>query len=266
MKKYPFIKYAVPILLCSFLTVALSIGCVNTGDFCKFKYEKTEHLSAPFAPGQTLTFHNNIGETIVTGADVNECKVIATITAKATTQEKAEKLAEEVQIKLEPSGNKLFIRVEKPETKPKQSITVDFDITMPRQAALQLGTNVGEIKIHNITKPIKAEVNVGTVSCKEITDNIDIKTNVGEVKVIYSRTAPAICNANIKTDIGKIDFVAPPDLSAKVNASTNIGSIQTDLPLTVKGTISNRSNGIIGKGEGEVTLKTNIGSINIRQN
>ncbi|MFZ0035110.1 MAG: DUF4097 family beta strand repeat-containing protein [Sedimentisphaerales bacterium] len=251
--------------MCSLLIAAFLTGCcINIGDLWNSRYEKTEHLSAPFAPGQTLYLQNNIGEITVTGADVTDCNVTVTITTRATTTEKAEKLAEEVRIKLEPSDNKLYIRVEKPDRISKHSITIDYNITVPKQTALQLATNIGEIKIANTTKPIKVEANIGAVSCEEITGDINIQTNVGEIKVLYSKTAPSACSANIKTDVGEINFTAPPDLSAQVNISANIGSIQTDLPLTVKGKINQSLNGTIGKGEGKVILKTNVGSIKIK--
>ncbi len=264
MKKISFKKYTVPLLLYYLLITTFSFGCVNIGDSCKAKHEKTKNLSVPFAPGQTLQLKNNVGEIIITGADVKDCNVTATIIAKAKTEEQAKELAEEVQIKLEPYGNKLYIKAEVHTSKSGQSITIDFNITVPKQTALQLTTNVGEIKIASITKSIKAETDVGAISCKEVTGDVDIETNVGEVKVFYSKTAQSTCNANIKTDIGEIDFTAPADLSAQVNLSTNIGSIQTDLPLDIKGMLGKKSSGIIGKGKGKVTLKTNIGAIKIR--
>lgn len=265
MKKRTLIKCATLLLLCSLLIYTTLAGCcVNVGDFCKAKYEKTEHLSAPLAPGQTLCLQNNVGEITVTGADVTDCNATVTITAKAMTAEEAEKLAEEVRIKLEPSGSKLYIKIEQPDNKLEHSITIGFNITVPKQTAMQLGANVGEIKISDIAQPIKVEANVGAISCKEITSEIDVKTNVGQVIVLYSKTAPSACNANVNTDIGEIDFTAPPGLSAQVNLSANLGSIQTALPLAVKGTINQKSTGTIGKGEGRVTLKTNIGSIKIK--
>ncbi len=264
MKKHSFKKYAVPLLLCSLLATAFSIGCGGTDDSCKAKYEKTEHLSAPLASGQTLYLQNNVGEITITGADVEDCDVTAKITAKATTEEKAQKLAEEVRIKLQPQDNELYIKIEQPDNKSKQSIIIDLNITVPKETALQLTNDVGEINITNINKSIKAETDVGAITCKEITDEIDIETDVGEVTVLYSQTAPGACNANIKTDVGKIDFTAPPNLSAQINLSANLGSIETDLPLNIKGMVGKNSNGTIGKGEGKVTLKTNIGSIKIK--
>jgi hypothetical protein len=262
MKKNTLIKYIALLLLCSLLIYVPIAGCCDDND--KVKYEKTERLSAPFAPGQTLCLQNKVGEIKISGADVTDCNVTATITTKAETAEKAEKLAEEVRIKLEQAGDKLYIKVEASSDRPKCSINIDFDITVPKQTLLQLETNVGEIVIADITEKIKAEANVGRISCKEVSGPLDIHTNVGEVKVLYSKTAPSACNANVKTDIGEINFTAPPGLSAQVDLSANLGSIETSLPLTIKGKINKDATGIIGKGEGKVTLKTNIGKIKIK--
>jgi len=267
MKNNYFTKISLACLLC--ISAVITGCCINIGCWPRAKYEKTEQLSAPLEAGQTLHLQNNVGEITVTGADVTSCDVTscdvtATITAKASTEEKAEKLAEQVKIKLQPSADKLSVKVEKPKETSNRSIAIDFNITVPKQTALQLATNVGEIRITNITKPIEAETNVGTITCRQITGDTGLTTNVGEITVAYSDTSPSVCNANIRTDIGEINFDAPPGLSAQVRASVNIGSIQTDLPLTVTGKINKSLSGTVGKGEGKVTLRTNIGSIKIR--
>lgn len=266
MKKRYFIKSVVPVLLCSLLiTTTFLVGCdINIGCFGKARYEKTEHLSAPIAADGILAVETEVGSITVTGADVTNCDVTATICAKAPTQREAEEIAEQVKIKTEPVGKTLTVKAEKPHLRNNRSISVSFEITVPKQTALQIETNVGKIDVSNITEQIKAAANVGTITCKEISGDIDLKTDVGKVKVVYSQAAPAACNAAILANVGAITFTAPPDLSAEVDVSANIGSIQTDLPLTVTGKINKSLRGTIGKGEGNVTLRTNVGSIKIK--
>ena len=262
MKTHSFKKYGVPVMLCLLLVTAFAIGCGDIDDSCKAKYEKTQNLSAPLAPGQTLELQNNVGKIIIIGSDVENCNVTAVITAKAETEEQAQKLAEEVQIKLQSNDDKLNIKIEQPADKSKH-LTIDLNITVPKETALQLAADVGEINISNITKSIKAETDVGAITCTEITGDLDINTDVGEVKIIYSKAAAGACNANIETDVGEISFTAPPDFSARVDFSTNLGTIETDLPLNIKGMLGKQTNGTVGNGEGRITLKTNIGSIKI---
>jgi len=262
MKNFPLTKASLGCLLCSLIAIAGC--CINIGCWPRAKYEKTEQLSAPLAAGQTLDVQTNVGSITVTGADVSTCDVTATITAKAGTTEKARKLAEETRIKLEPAGDKLKVKVEKPPMADKDAICVSFDITVPKQTALDLKTNVGELNVENTTGSIEAATNVGTVTCREIAGRIHLTTNVGEVKAVYAKDAPAACNASLSTSVGEIDFAGPDNLSAEFHVSANIGSIETRLPLTVTGKIHKSLDGTIGAGEGKIVLRTNVGSIKIR--
>ena len=68
----------------------------------------------------------------------------------------------------------------------------------------------------------------------------------------------------LEADVGKIRFAGPANLSAKVDASTNIGSIETDLLLTITGKFIERQiHGTIGEGTATVVLRTDVGSIEI---
>lgn len=267
MKKRHFIKNVVPLLFGSLLVATFLAGCccINIGGCSgKEKYERTENLSAPIAAEAILDVETDVGSIAVTGADVTDCNVTATICVKAPSKQQAQEIAEQVEIKLETLGNTLILKAEKPAKKCKRSITVSFEITVPQQTALQLESDVGKIRVSNTAGQIKAKTNVGKIICKEISGDIVLKTNVGKVKVEYAETAPPAVNADIVTNIGDIKFTAPAGLSATVYAATNIGSVQTTLPLTVTGTLGKHTTGTIGTGEGKLHLKTNIGSIKIR--
>jgi hypothetical protein len=266
MKK-PFItKGTISLLLCLLLTATtILVGCCcNIGDIFKAEYERTVQVSAPIVAGQTLDVYTDIGSITVAGGNFTDCNATAKIIAKAATEKKARKLSEETQIKLEPAADTLKVKVEKPPMADRDAICVSFSITVPRQTALNLQTDVGKLEIDDITEPVKLRTNVGKITCREITSRIDLVTNVGEVKVAYAKDAPATCNADITTSVGEIDFAGPDNLSAAFHASTNIGSIETRLPLTVTGQIGKSLDGTVGAGEGKVTLETNVGSIKIR--
>jgi hypothetical protein len=261
--KNSFTKVSLIILIC--LPVVIAGCCINIDGWPRAKYERTDRLEAPLEPGSTLALENNVGSITVAGVNVNECNVIATISVKAPTEEEAQELAEQIKMELDRDGNTLTVKTEKPRTKKYRSISISFDITVPRQTVLELGCDVGKIRVSNITEKIKAQTDVGGISCKEISNDIDLKVDVGEVKVVYSKDAPAACSITISTDVGGIELTTPPDFSATVYAETDVGSIKTDLPLTVRGKISKSLHGTIGTGEGELRLKADVGSIRIRK-
>jgi len=248
--------------------LVITVGCCVDIGGCweKEKYERTEHLSAPVPAEGILDIETDVGSVNVIGADVTDCNVTATICAKAFTEKEAKELAEQVKLKLEPAGKILTVRVEKPLSRRcKRSISIDFEVTVPKQTGLQLESDVGKIRISDIAGRIEAKTDVGEITCREISGDIDLKTDVGEVEVVYSKTAPAARDVVISTDVGGIDFTAPPDFSAAVDIATDVGAIKTDKPIALMGEISkNRLKGTIGNGEGKLRLTTDVGSIKIR--
>lgn len=246
------------------LPVVIAGCCINIDGLLRAEYERTDELNAPLEPGSILALKNSVGSITIEGLDVTECNVTAAICVKAPTDEEAEKLAEQIKIELDRDGKTLTVRTEKPRTKKRRSISISFDITVPKQTALELESDVGKIQVSNITEKIKAKTDVGQITCKEISGDIDLRADVGTVKVVYAKTAPAACNATITTDVGGIDLTTPPNFSAAVDADTDVGSIRTDLPLTVRGKIGKSLHGTIGSGEGKLYLRTDVGSIRIR--
>jgi len=245
----------------SFCLLTVFSGCKDS--LFKAKYQRTEHASAPITSETELNVETDVGSITVTGADVTDCNITAEITVKAQTKETAQKLAEEVKIELESSDNTLAIKVVKPTELKKRALVVDFKIIAPRHIKLNCSTGVGTVTVSDIEGRIEASVNVGSIVCHAVVAELALSSNVGSVTVKYKDTAPAACKANIITNVGSIEFTAPPELSAQVHASTNIGSVKTAKPITVVGKVGKYIKGTIGSGEGKVLLKTNVGSIEI---
>ena len=299
MKKYDFPKASVGFLLCLLIAAA---GCFCTGCIPKAKYERTVHFSAPLPAGSLFEAQTHNGYITITGADVADCNLTATITAWAGTEENAQKLAEEVEVKLVPSDNKLTAKIEKPELARGESICVSLDVIVPNQTSTDLTTHNGALKIQNLTGQLNGtthngeitaektsgaanlKTHNGKISCKEIAGNTQLQTHNGSViceeasgdiklqthngsaKAFYSKAALPVCNVSIVTHNGNVGLTAPPNFSAKAEVSTHNGSIDTDLPITVIGNVTkNKLAGTIGAGQGKLYLETHNGSINIKQ-
>lgn len=301
MKKGLFEKVSLGFLLG--LLIA-SIGCcVNIGCGPRAKYKRQVQLSAPLQAGSTFVGQTHNGSIKIEGADVTDCNLTATIIAQAPTEEEAKKLAEETEIKLEPSGDKLIAQIKKPASasKANRSVSVSLDVTIPHQTNLELTTHNGAVRIANINGDITGTthngavgiVNVtgqvsakthngkvtaenisgttdlqthnGSVVCEELSGNAQLRTYNGSVKLYYCETAPAVCDISVITHNGGIDLTTPPNFSAAVKASTHNGSIKTKLPIMVTGEVSRgKLTGTIGTGQGKLHLQTYNGSIKIK--
>ncbi len=271
-------------------------GCIPTA-----KYEMIVELSEPLEPGGQFATKTHNGEIKVTGAETEKCDITAKITARADTTENAKKLAEQVKIKFERSGDKLTAKIEKPKVIDNKYVGVSFDITLPKQTGLDLithngaviinqidgdiearthngavhangikgsvvlTTHNGEIKCDGVLGDVKLQTHNGGIKCNGVTGKVELSTHNGGAKLVYFEDAAPAVNASLTTHNGGIEFKAPKGLSAKVEASSHNGSVHTDIPITVVGKISkNKLNGTIGSGEGKLYLKTHNGSINIK--
>ena len=264
---------------CCLCPLLIPGGC----DISLAKYTRAVQLSAPLSAGSTFAAQTHNGSITIIGADVTDCNLTAMITARAATEEGAKKLAEKTKITLEPLGNKLTAKIEKPTLGMNQSVAVSLDVQAPTQTNLELITHNGAVEITNITGTVdgtthngkitatqvsgtaKLRTHNGTITCKEISGDTQHETHNGDIKVYYTGTAPAICNVSLITHNGGIDFTAPPSFSAAVEASTHNGSIKTDLPVTVVGEVSKKKlKGTIGTGQGKLHLVTYNCSIRIQ--
>ena len=282
MKKYHFAKVSLGFLTC---LVLLSAGCcINLGGcFMQAKYERTMQLSAPLSPGSAFEAQTHNGSITIKGADVTECSMTATIVARASTDEEAQELAEQVNVTLAPSGNRLVTKIDRPTQLVNKSVSVSLDIVVPNKTDLGLVSHNGAIEISDIIGRIEAtshngkvtgdkitgtaafETHNGAIICDEISGNIKLTSHNGGIKAFYIDTAPAVCDISIVTYNGSIELKTPSNLSAKIDVSTHNGSINTDLPITVSGKISkSKLTGTIGAGEGQLHLETHNGSIRIR--
>ena len=269
-------------LLC--LMIMLAGCCINIGSCAmRAKYERTVQLSAPLSAGSGFEAHTHNGSIKIFGADVADCNLTATITARAITEEEAKDLAERTTVKLEPFGDRLIAKIDKPAFLMNKSVSVSLDVQVPSECDLELTTHNGSVQIRNITGRLDgtthngrvtaeqvsgtAELHThnGSVTCREISGDCQLKSHNGSVKVYYSKTAPSVCDISLITYNGGIELETPSDFSGEFSASTHNGSIRTDLPITIVGKISkSKLRGKIGTGQGKLRLETHNGSIRVQ--
>ena len=276
MKKNYWITPIVGIVICSLLGVS---GC----EIPSAKYEMTVQMSARLAAGSSFAAQTDNGFITVDGRDQTGCDLTATITGLASTEETAKELAEKTKVRLNTSGDKLTVEIDKPTLKSNQSVCVSLDAKVPNETNLYLTTHNGavtitdikgrvdatthngRVKTSNVSDHTKLKTYNGAVICEEISGDAWLTTHNGGIKVFYSGSAPGVCETVMTTYNGSIDLKTPPNVSAAVNLSTYNGSIKTELPITLIGKVSkNQLNGKIGEGLGKLKLETYNGSIQIR--
>ena len=166
---------------CLGLLIIIS-GCdLQIGGWGQAKYEITVQRQAPITAGSTLLVKTSSGSITIIGGDVTECSVIATICGRAPTEEEAQLLAEQVKIELETAGNTLTVKAEKPPSKNKRSISISYDITVPKQTNIECASSYGAIEIANIKGQTSGKTCSGSIQAKNIDGPVNLDTSYGSV-------------------------------------------------------------------------------------
>jgi len=240
-------------------------GCVICpGDRLTCKAERTQELGAAAADVAALDVKTDVGDITLEAAETDEVHITAEITVKAKTDEQAERLLQAVRVTAEPSGDTLVIKARKPADFGRNQLAVDFKIAAPARLRLRCVADVGNIRAEGFAGPVEARTDVGNVSCTGLRAAANLRTSVGDVRAAYVADAPAALDLTMTTDVGNVNFTGPTEISANLDASSDVGSIHTSRPLTVTGTVSKSIKASLGDTKGRISLRTNVGSIHIQ--
>ncbi len=245
--------------------ISIAVCFVLSGCNLDKRYERTVEMPLSISDGQKLIISTDVGSIKIIGKDVQDGNIKAKITGKGDTVEKAQKVAEDINITVENNKDTVVIKINKSVGIKSEWYETDFTIEVPKNIGLEAKTDVGSITISDIKSDIDASCDVGSIDCKNVCGKANLKTDVGHISLDYDPNADSKVHAELSVDVGSINFTGPKNMSAKLNVSTDVGSIHSDLPITIKGNIrKNNLNGTVGQGEGAVRLKTDVGSINIK--
>lgn len=229
------------------------------------RYSRTVEMPLAIINNQELAISLDVGSIGISGKDIENGSITAKITGKGDTIEKAKTVAESISIEVETNKNTVFIKINKPIKVKDNWYSVDYTIESPEYISVKARTDVGSITISNIKGDIVAESDVGSINCKNIFGKTHLKTDVGNITLAYNEEAAGPIDSELSVDVGSITFRGPKNLSAKIDVQTDVGSINTILPITLTGNLSSKKiNGVIGNGEGKISLKTDVGSITIK--
>ncbi len=168
-------------LLVGVLFTCSSCVYVHTGDMARSRYEREVPLAAPLTAGSSFSADTGDGSIRVRGVETSECKVQAKVVAHAGTEERARELAEQIEPRLEPSGNGLKVVIDRPHTLVNAWYSVSLDVQVPTQTSLTLTTGDGSVHVADITGSVEARTGDGSVEVETVKGNVKLHTSDGSV-------------------------------------------------------------------------------------
>jgi hypothetical protein len=157
-------------------------GCyVNVGDWGRVQFERTVELRHPMKPGSTLAASTTSGSIHLTGRDVNEAQVVATIHAQASTEEEAREIAEQVTVRFEEAGDKLFVKADTPHLWGNRSVSVSYEIVAPQRINAECDSASGSVDIADLEGNVRGGSASGSVRAEHIKGSVDLHSASGSV-------------------------------------------------------------------------------------
>ncbi|MBN1511433.1 MAG: DUF4097 family beta strand repeat protein [Phycisphaerae bacterium] len=170
-------------LICLFgLILVLSGSCVYVGSCdTTAQYQRQVSLSAPLEPGLSFSAETHDGSITVEGAETAECNLLATIDARARTEEEARELAEQIEVRLEPAADGLNVIIDRPSRIRNARCDVSLKATVPVQTRLRLVSGDGSVRIAHITGTVDAKTSDGSIHLEDIKGDVKLKTSDGGI-------------------------------------------------------------------------------------
>ncbi len=161
-------------------------------------YSETVQETFEFERMPRLRIRNVSGETVIHAGESGKITVLATKRVAATSEERAKRLLQNLEIRMERDGDEL--RVEPHLYEQERSwvdlfrgrrFRVDFDVTVPPECAVDAQTVSGHVAVRGVTGPqdvqtvsggVVVEDAQGPLRLKSVSGDVDVRRYVGHVE------------------------------------------------------------------------------------
>lgn len=236
-------------------------------------------------PGR-LVIDNEGGNVTVVAADTTEIVVSVHKTAWGTTEAEAESELAGLNASFDQQGDTLTIRYQRPTqvvvVGATRSDTIDFTLTVPREMAVDLRTNFGDLRLEGVTGEAVLKSDFGAISVADTSGRLTAQTNSGPVTARRIQAGAEVIE--LRSDFGAITLedaeagsLALHSSSGKITATrvTTLGQVNADTDFgaitlhTVSGAAYDlkTNSGDIGVdgASGPLTAHTDFGAITVTE-
>ncbi len=204
---------------------------------------------------------NANGRIEVTGVEGTQVEVVAERTAKAMTDEDAQKVLAQVEIVETVTAGSVRLETKAPKGEGRR-VEVTYHVKVPASVSVRLQSANGTIALAALTGTVKAETDNGTVVGRQLSGAVEATTTNGSVRLEMGAVAAGGIRA--ETVNGSVDVTLPSDAKADlqatcVNGRVGVEGLKVDGPESTRRRVEGRLNG----GGPKVVLETTNGRIQL---
>ncbi|MGH2471626.1 MAG: DUF4097 family beta strand repeat-containing protein [Candidatus Limnocylindria bacterium] len=252
-----------------------------------------------------LRVQNVSGETAIRVGDPGHVRVVARKRVKGGSSDRAKRLLENVEVRIEQKGNDIFVEPHLYEQERSwldlfrgKKFRVDFEITVPRETAVNAHTVSGDLDLNGTRGPARLESVSGDVNIEDVQGPIRIKSVSGDVQCTDYLGAVEGSSVSGDVDIrgrvracelhtvsGDISVDLEPDVGGRENRLKTIsgdvevglltsscvceyhtasGDLECELPARIMREGRKDRTVVVGDGRSRLSVKTVSGDLTIR--
>ncbi len=277
--------------------VVTSVADASVPDFRK-RYTEHHYWPIDREDISLIEVRTSDGDIIVRATGAEQIEVHAWKKVWARSASSAERYADDVDIRVERSGDRLQLISEHPSFHGKARVRVRYEIATPADMDLDLHTSDGDVSITGLRGVTTVRTSDGDVDISRCEGEFELRTTDGDIEfgdyvgsvdghtsdgrirgTIQSLSTGDLTTSDgsvdlsihegidflkVKTSDGYIKIRIPKDYRGKLDARTSSGSIRTDLFLNDTTTYEKRLSGFVGEETGrEIDLDTSDGDIRV---
>jgi DUF4097 and DUF4098 domain-containing protein YvlB len=235
------------LLVVALLFVLAGIGVVTlftlrSADFGVFNVplvsatvEESKMLKIDAEQPVTLNVDNDAGEVTVVGADVEAVEVQIVKTAYASTESGAETDLQNLKVDVKQNGNVISLTYTVSGRQQHQVDTVDFIISLPSDAIVEVETSFGGVDVSNIQGAVDIVNNFGDVTVENIEGALSVKNDGGKVNVSAVKAGSE--TVELYSGFGQVvvEQVSGGDITVTSNSGTiKLNNVRASGEMTVQ--------------------------------
>jgi DUF4097 and DUF4098 domain-containing protein YvlB len=149
--------------------------------------EYTDQISRTLRLGRngTLDLQNVSGDIVVTGGNGNDVRIEATKRVRHPNESDARALLRAIDVRIEERNGSVDVRTDYPR-RSNWSGSVDFTVSVPREANVILHSVSGDIRVSNLNGELRAETTSGDVQATSVGRIRQAKTISGDLEITGS--------------------------------------------------------------------------------
>ena len=180
--------------------------------------EETVTVDAPQGGG--LKVHNSNGKTRITGEDRKDIQVTAYKMARASSQEAAEELLDDIELRFTEHPEGIELEIEIPRQRHRRG-AANLCIKLPREIRVSVSAANGRVDVEGVHGAVEIKSSNGSATITEVVGDVQVATSNAKVHCACNRGRLRARSSN-----GKIEIESH---AGALDASTSNGVIRAQL-------------------------------------